>query len=135
MSTGADAKTMPVTAEYEEGYERTFGAGSKERGTWVWDEKQQKLVRPWEKSEPDQALAIHAPISTDRYYENTVAIDGKTDIGSRRRYKEYLKQTGYCHASDFSQETIEKNREKPNQELRRELKETAERVMYERWKP
>jgi hypothetical protein len=163
LSTGADNKTMPVTPEYAEGHARIFGERKRAEGVerriyvmrcsgcdGVEHDPDAKLYlcgrcKQWTCASMDAATAPplfdptaeakSAPIMVDRFYENTVAIDGKTDIGSRKKYREYLKQTGFCHASDFSKETIAKNREAHNQELRRDLQQTAERVMHERWKP
>jgi hypothetical protein len=41
-------------------------------------------------------------ISMDRHYENTAMTDG-TDVGSRRKYNEYLKRTGMAPADDFKE--------------------------------
>lgn len=56
-----------------------------------------------------QALAVNAPILSGRFYENTRATDG-TDIGSRKRHREYQKQHGLTMASDYTK-TWEKQNE------------------------
>jgi hypothetical protein len=48
-----------------------------------------------------EVLALNAPVLMDRFYENTQATDG-TDIGSRRKHREYMKRTGLAPSSDFS---------------------------------
>ena len=45
--------------------------------------------------------AINAPIMMDRFYENTAAPDG-TDIGSRRRHREYMRERGLTTADDYT---------------------------------
>jgi hypothetical protein len=99
--SGADSKTMPVTRDYEDGYERTFGKGSRERGRWVWDDAQQKLVRAEEYVAPQTEQALHAPVLAGRFYENTRATDG-TDIGTRKRHREYMRRNNLTTADDFS---------------------------------
>lgn len=47
-----------------------------------------------------QELAINAPILSGRFYEGTVATDG-TDIGSRKKHREYMRQNGLTTASDY----------------------------------
>lgn len=135
MSTGADPKSMPGTAEFRDGYERTFGDRKPQRGRWVYDQRQQKLVPAHEYIAPE--IALTAPVMVDRFYENTVAIDGKTDIGSRKKYREYLKRTGFAHSSDFSPEFCEKQRKAKDAESSKRTRETVARIAYTdpRWKP
>lgn len=85
-----------------------------------------------------ESLALHAPILMDRFYENTAATDG-TDIGSRRKHREYMKAHGLAMESDFKQEwqgaakTREAIREgKYDQKGRREA---LERAIYNHRKP
>ena len=99
MSTGADARTMPVTAEYEDGHKRIFGDKPPQRGRWVYDEKLQKLV-PADEYQRPAPEARNAPIMAGRFYENTAATDG-TDIGSRRKHREYMRQNNLTTADDF----------------------------------
>jgi hypothetical protein len=44
--------------------------------------------------------AISAPIMVDRFMEGAVATDG-TDIGSRRKRKDYMRATGAADRSDY----------------------------------
>jgi hypothetical protein len=93
---------MPVTKEYEEGYERIFGSErSKAKGRFIFDEAQQKFVPAGEYVEPPRAL--DAPILSGRFYESTKATDG-TDIGSRTKHREYMKQNNLTVADDFKQQ-------------------------------
>lgn len=57
--------------------------------------------------------ALHSPFMVDRYMEGVVAQDG-TDIGSRRKRREYMKMNGLADADDFkgTWERAAKDREK-----------------------
>ena len=102
MVNGEKIVSQARTPEFEDGYERIFGVDRKpERGRWIWDEYQQKLVRA-EDYRP-QHKAINSPIMMDRFYENTAATDG-TDIGSRRKHRAYMKEHNLTTSDDFSGE-------------------------------
>jgi hypothetical protein len=100
----SDIKTRPVTKDYEAGYEKAFGKSSGQRGRWIWDPTQKKLVTPGEYRSPQRAL--DAPILAGRFYESTAATDG-TDIGSRRRHRDYMKAKGLAMHCDYT-ETFKK---------------------------
>lgn len=55
--------------------------------------------------EPQRALS--APIMMDRFYENTCATDG-TDIGSRRKHREYMRLNGLTTVDDYASVTPDK---------------------------
>lgn len=120
MANGEGVVSQAQTKAFDEGYERTFKPSerSKERGRWVWDEKQQKLVRPWEYDFGNTEEARAAPISSGRFYENTSATDG-TDIGSRKKHREYMKRNGLCTVDDYTKTIARKQKE------RREFLETG----------
>lgn len=61
-----------------------------------WDKDLGRLVE-LTYEEPE----VRTQISVDRNYEGLKATDG-TDIGSRRRWREYAKQNGLTHVSDFT---------------------------------
>lgn len=108
MSTGADAKTMPQTREFDENHERIFGKDRKPvRGRWVWDDAAGRLVP----ADEYQALAraIDAPIMVDRFMEGAQATDG-TDIGSRRKREEYKRREGATDKSDYGPGWAERKR-------------------------
>ena len=98
MSTGADNKSLPGTAEFRDGFDRVFGDRKPQRGRWVWDEAQQKLV-PADEYQPPEA-AKNAPLMIDRFMEGAQATDG-TDIGSRRKRTEYMRRNGVADKSDY----------------------------------
>lgn len=98
MAAGEPIVSQAQTKAFDEGYERTFGKRKVERGRFVWDERQQKLVRADQHVPPERAL--DAPVLVDRFYEGARATDG-TDIGSRRRHREYMRVHGLAHESDF----------------------------------
>lgn len=84
-----------------------FGEGTKEKGRFIWDKAQEKLVRAEDYVPPSEALS--APIMVDRFYEGLKSPDG-VDIGSRGKYRDYLKATGLAPGSDFSQGWYENRR-------------------------
>ena len=69
MSTGADNKTLPVTREYEDGYERVFGKKEPERGYWIQHPITGELVPASEYTSP-APHAKDAPVMAGRFYEN-----------------------------------------------------------------
>ena len=74
--------------------------------------------------------AQHAPILMDRFYENTQATDG-TDIGSRRKHREYMKARGLASSSDFSPQYYERVRKEQAMSDARDRKEAVARAAYE----
>lgn len=126
MSTGADSKTMPVTAAYKDGHERIFGPsapvaertsrklyvsrcsacdGVKHETTLLFDCPRCKGKDCYGMVDasiapPPQAEARYAPIMVDRFYEGVRATDG-TDIGSRAKRREYMHVNGFADADDF----------------------------------
>ena len=83
-------------------------------------------------------LAKHAPIQMDRFYENTQATDG-TDIGSRRKHREYMKEHGLTTTDDFkgawSQASRERDAIRQGVADKKERREQVERALYERHRP
>jgi hypothetical protein len=75
-------------------------------------------------------VALNAPVLVDRFYENTAATDG-TDIGSRRKHREYMKRTGLAPSSDFSPGWYERQRRGAAQEQHKERREAVARATYE----
>jgi hypothetical protein len=66
-------------------------------------------VTPDVSIEPIEEKALHAPILTGRFFENQSTIDGK-DIGSRTKFKNYMKEAGVTHSSDYSEKFFEEQK-------------------------
>jgi hypothetical protein len=85
----------------------------------------------------DQELALHAPIMVDRFYENTVATDG-TDIGSRRKHRDYMKANNLTTMDDFKSTWDKAAREREairqGQHDKKERREQIERALHQRHK-
>jgi hypothetical protein len=85
-----------------------------------------------------ESLAIHAPVLAGRFYENTAATDG-TDIGSRRKHREYMKRNGLAMADDFKKEWSSAERERraiqTGEVDRKARREAVERAIYQLHKP
>jgi hypothetical protein len=100
MVVGESIQSQASTDEFRDGYDRIFGDRKPQRGRWIWDEAQQKLVSAEEYEPPSHA--VDGPIMSGRCNENLVAPDG-TDIGTRARRKAWMKATGTADASDYTQ--------------------------------
>ena len=70
------------------------------------------FVNANELGEETSSVALNAPILSGRFYENVSATDG-TDIGSRKKHREYMKAHGLTIASDYTNtwKQAEKQRE------------------------
>jgi hypothetical protein len=104
------AMRTSVTDAYRENYERIHGEKPVQRGRWVWDNAKGELVPAHEYGFKDEPEA-RTEISMDRHYENMGATDG-TDIGSRRKHREYMKRHGLAMADDFKGEWAEAAKER-----------------------
>lgn len=86
----------------------------------------------------DPPKALHASIVMDRFYENTCATDG-TDIGSRRKHREYMKRHNLAIADDFKGEWAKAAKEREDFFKtggdHKERREQLARALYERHKP
>lgn len=127
-----DPRTMPVTREYAEGHERTFGNTEKKPGRYVWDPVAKALV-PVAEYEPNRDAA-KSRLFTDRYMEKDRATDG-TDISNRRRRKEYMKMRGLADASDYKPDYSERVRARQDREETKSIRDSVERTVYKMYKP
>ena len=98
MAAGEKIVSQAGTDEFRDGYQRVFGNRKPQRGRWVWDEQQQKLVPGDEYVPPADAKS--APLMIDRFMEGDKAPDG-TDIGSRRKRKAWMEATGVADYADY----------------------------------
>lgn len=122
-------KTRPQSKEYDEGYDRTFGADRKPvRGRWIWDEATNTLVPADQYNRAPQA--IHAPIMVDRYMEGVRATDG-TDIGSRRKRRDWMRVHGYADASDYGPDYGDRVRASRERAEDKQLRDDVGRAAYQ----
>jgi hypothetical protein len=126
VSTGADPKTMPGTAEFRDGFDRIFGERKPQRGRWVWDEAQQKLVPADEYVPP--AAAKNAPIMLDRFMEGAAPATDGTDISSRKKRNEYMRRNGAADKSDYGPGYSERVREARARETSEKTKRTVAEI-------
>lgn len=136
MVAGQAIKTDPLSKEYEENFDRIFKRREAQKGgRWIWDEERQKLVPAEEYRE---RMAIHSSIVTDRFYENTQATDG-TDIGSRRKHREYMRRNNLTTVDDFKGHFAAAEKERAairsGENDRKERREALARAMYHLHKP
>lgn len=121
------------TPEYDEGYDRIFGRDRQpQRGRWVWDAEQGKLVRAEDYVPPQHAL--EAPVMVDRFYEGLKATDG-TDIGSRRKHRQYMKDNNLTTMDDFSDAYYAKQKAAKRREYVKNRRNVIDRAIYEKFKP
>jgi hypothetical protein len=99
MVVGEQIVSQAATEEFRENHERIFGDKKPQRGRWVWDARLGKLV-PFDEYHPEPE-AVNAPIMSGRCFENQVAPDG-TDIGSRAKLKQWMRETGNADYDDFA---------------------------------
>lgn len=90
------------TPEFRAGHARVFGDKPVQRGMWVWDEAQGKLVDAASYVPPSEAK--DAPILSGRFYEDAgpSPVDG-SEINSRRKHREHMRRHGLAMAGDFEQ--------------------------------
>jgi hypothetical protein len=132
MVVGEAIVSQANSEDFRSGYERTFGDRKPQRGRWVWDEAQGRLVPADEYRAPERA--VDAPILAGRFYENTCATDG-ADIGSRAKHRVYMRDRGLASADDFSPGYYERVRKDAQEQHRKERRETIARRLYEIDKP
>lgn len=117
MVAGQAIQTQAQSKEFDEGYERTFGKGTKERGRFVYRDGQMVRVdADWTDAER-RALTTTEGIE----YSNAVTTDG-VDISSRKKRRDYMAATGVTDASDFGPgyaERRKKDAEKANDRQRK----------------
>ena len=94
-----------------------------------------KLVPADQYEAPKIDLAVNHVV-TDRHHWGTKALDG-TDIGSKKKRREYMKREGVADASDYGPRWGERVRESRERELSKQTRETVARVVWTdpRWKP
>jgi hypothetical protein len=132
MVNGEGIQSQAATDDYREGHDRIFGDRPIQRGRWIWDEAQQKLVRAEDYVPP--AHAVNAPIMVDRFYEGTKSTDG-IDIGSRRKHRAYMKDRGLAPADDFSPGYYDRLKREQKREAQKSRRETVARAVYQKFKP
>lgn len=128
-----DPKTMPVTKEYAENHERIFGGKSRAKpGRYVFDPVTKEMVLYNGESNRDSAL--NSGVMSGRHYENTAATDG-TDIGSRTKHKDYMKQNGMAHMSDYKPDYGDRVKASQERKEEKSIRGSAERAFYKYYKP
>jgi hypothetical protein len=140
MAAGEGITSQAQSAAFDEGADR-LGLGkserARERGRFIWDEQAQKLVRAEDYRAPERA--IDAPIIADRIHEGTHFDDGQRvrNIGSRRKRREFLRETGLSERSDYGPGWRERTRGEHERQLDRKTDgafEQAAKKLYHQGK-
>ena len=123
---GEPVVSQAGTDEFRDGYERTFGDRKPQRGRWVYDAAQGKCVPAEEYRAP--ARALDAPIIADRIHEGTTfdAGDRVVDLGSRRKRRAFLRETGLADATDCSRSWLESQAKQRERSVERRIDASAE---------
>lgn len=125
MVAGQPIQTQAQSKEFDEGYERVFGKGTRERGRFVYRDGQAVRVgEDWTDAERRAQTATE-----ELLYGGGKATDG-TPINSRKRFKEYLRQNGLTHASDYSPGFREKTIASRERETEREIRQIVDRDVH-----
>jgi hypothetical protein len=124
------------TNEFREGHERTFGPSKVERGRFIWDETQQKLVRAEDYVAPSRAL--DAPVMAGRFYEGASFNDGEKvhDLGSRSKHRAFMREKGWATADDFEESWTKAEQARDARRTEQKLpdksrREAVARALYE----
>ena len=133
MVVGEPIQSQAQTRAFDEGWDRMEHADDGQRGRFIWDAAVGRLVRAEDYRAPVRAL--DAPIIADRIYEGATYDDGDRvrDVGSRRKRREFLRETGLVDARDVSPQWREqqvKVREREDGKKLHETMEKAKRVLY-----
>jgi hypothetical protein len=128
MANNEPIVSQAATEDYRRNY--PFGDRKAQRGSWVMDPKTGKLVPSSEYRRTDGEAAIHAPIIADRLHEGTFFDDGdrKRDLGSRRKRREFLRETGLAEKSDASPSWLESRAKAREREADRRVDASAEQA-------
>ncbi len=102
IANGEPVVSQASTDEYRAGHDRVFGEPQRNPGRrrYVLDQATGRLV---EVGSDWQEAPRRVPLVGDSYYDGLRSpVDG-SDISTRRKYREYLKATGYTNASDYTE--------------------------------
>lgn len=133
MVAGQPIKTGDLSKEYEEEFQRIFGADRKPtRGRFIFDAEQGCMVEvgaDW----TDTERRAQTP-TEELTYGGIKATDG-TDISSKRKRREWMKEKNLADADDFkgvwSKAEQERAKYYTGQHDKRELREAVGRARYE----
>lgn len=132
MVAGEPIVSQAQTKEFDEGYDRTFGAGKKPvRGKWVMTDHGLVDLNAY----VPEARALDAPILSGRFYEDAPPATDGTPLNSRARHERYMRENGVAMASDFKEcgakAAAERLAFREGRQDDRDIRETVGRVMYD----
>lgn len=129
---GKGDRLRPVdTKKFESSHEAIFGNKPVTRGSFVWDESQQKMVPKEEYYANRTESSAPMVIGDIQPYQSMVTGE---EITSRSKHREHLRQHGMVEVGNevgFFQKTQEKKREHSQQEIK-QLREQVARQVYEK---
>ncbi len=133
MVAGQPIKTGAQTEEFDQGFERIFGTERKPvRGKFVYDAEAGRMVEvgsDWTDRERRAQTATEGLT-----YDGVRALDG-TDISSKRKRREWMKEKSLADADDFKGTWAKAEQERAKyyegRHDKREIRETVGRARYE----
>lgn len=130
MVAGQPIQTQAQTKEFDEGYERVFGADRRPtRGRYVYiDGIAHRIDEDWTDT-PRQ------PLRVDISYMDGLAAQDGSDISSKRKRREYMRAHGVTDASDYSDEFRNKEKAAQKRSDAKARREAVARAYYQKFKP
>ena len=129
MVAGQPIVSQAQTQAFDEGFDRTFGERKRERGRFIYRDGQCIPVdADWTDTSGSGGHRSEAEV-----YGDAIATDG-TPINTRRRLREYLKETGLTHASDYSDAFRAREKALKEQKSRKSTREALARSFYKHTK-
>jgi hypothetical protein len=129
MANGEKIVSQAGTDTYRDAYDRIFGKDHQPvRGAWVQDPVTGEMVSADQYVPP--VFARDAGVIADRIHEGTTFHDGERvrDLGSRRKRREFLRETGLADATDCSRSWLESQAKSRERAVERKIEQSAEQA-------
>ena len=127
--TGDELRSRALSDQGKENYDKIFGNKKPQKGSWVWDSSQGKLVEKFS-HKPESKQTHHIFVDNMEAYESPIT--GEV-VKNRRQRDIVLKQSGSRPYEGFKTESQEAERWRNYQDekLNKNMRETMERTLYE----
>lgn len=123
-----------VTDTYRDNFAAIFGDKPAEKGSYVFDSRTKHYVPAAEYVPPEgESARGRCPVVSDLYMDGDRATDG-TDIGNRRKRREYMTANNVSDMSDWTNHLAQKQKERreffEGRARSKATREEVERVAY-----
>ena len=129
-----DKRRKEDTAAYEKNYDLAFGNRTPTRGSFIWDDSQNKLVSKEEYYSGYQSNSATAVIGDIQPYKSMIT--GEV-ITSRSKHREHLRKHGMVEVGNevkYMQNNHERSRKESEAASNRALKEMVVRKVNEKFR-